>query len=121
MRTVKSFDLFLLPPKISVAALEAQLARTAGRYCFGDSVTQADVCLVPQVYGAKRWGRPGRQRPFRFTSSLGCPICLLRWGVDMTRFPTIERVTKNLEALDAFKEADWQAQEDCPADLKQGR
>lgn len=77
--------------------LETQLVRTAGRYCFGNSVTQADVCLVPQVYGAKRW------------------------GVDMTSFPTIERVTKNLEALEAFKEADWQAQEDCPADLKEGR
>ena len=37
-----------------VAALERLLQSTAGKYCVGDEVTQADVCLVPQVYNAYR-------------------------------------------------------------------
>jgi maleylpyruvate isomerase len=27
-----------------------------GRYCFGDAVTLADLCLVPQLYNARRFG-----------------------------------------------------------------
>lgn len=27
-----------------------------GRYCFGDSVTLADLCLIPQLYNARRFG-----------------------------------------------------------------
>ena len=46
------------------SALEAMVAKTAGKYCVGDDVTVADICLVPQVYNANRW------------------------GVDMTKFPT---------------------------------
>ena len=36
---------------------EAMLAREklAGRYCLGDTVTMADVCLVPQVANARRF------------------------------------------------------------------
>lgn len=37
-------------------ALEIQLQQTSkGQYCFGDSVTMADLCLIPQVYGAMRF------------------------------------------------------------------
>lgn len=35
--------------------LEASLAKTAGRFCVGDDVTMADLCLIPQVYNAKRF------------------------------------------------------------------
>jgi maleylacetoacetate isomerase len=36
-------------------ALEALVARwSGGRYCYGDAVSLADVCLVPQVYNARR-------------------------------------------------------------------
>ena len=35
--------------------LEAALAKTSGKYCIGDEVTMADVCLVPQVYNAQRY------------------------------------------------------------------
>lgn len=38
-----------------LAAFEAMLA-SAGRYCHGDSVTLADIVLVPQFYNAARWG-----------------------------------------------------------------
>lgn len=39
---------------------EAQLTRDAqtGRFCHGDEVTLADVCLVPQVYNARRFNVP---------------------------------------------------------------
>ena len=26
-----------------------------GRFCHGDRPTMADICLVPQVYNARRW------------------------------------------------------------------
>jgi maleylpyruvate isomerase len=37
------------------AAIEARLTRCAGRFAFGDEPTLADVCLVPQVYNARRF------------------------------------------------------------------
>ncbi len=36
-------------------ALEALAAPRAGRFLFGDSVTLADICLVPQMYNARRF------------------------------------------------------------------
>jgi len=41
-----------------LAALEAMAAPRAGRFLFGDTVTLADVCLVPQMYNARRFGVP---------------------------------------------------------------
>jgi maleylacetoacetate isomerase len=38
-----------------LAALEVMLQRTDGPLCFGDTPSLADICLVPQVYNAKRW------------------------------------------------------------------
>ncbi len=35
-------------------ALEVQLERTSGRFCFGDRVTLADLCLLPQWEQARR-------------------------------------------------------------------
>lgn len=40
-----------------LAAFQAALP-PGGRYCFGDEVTLADLCLVPQMYNARRWGVP---------------------------------------------------------------
>lgn len=37
-------------------ALEPLVAAHGGRFAFGDAPTIADCCLVPQVYGAHRWG-----------------------------------------------------------------
>ena len=36
-------------------ALEALAAPRAGRFLFGDQVTTADICLVPQIYNARRF------------------------------------------------------------------
>ncbi|HEY0027952.1 MAG TPA: maleylacetoacetate isomerase [Allosphingosinicella sp.] len=40
------------------AALEALAAPRAGRFLFGDAPTLADICLVPQMYNARRFGVP---------------------------------------------------------------
>src|SRR5688500_967126 len=37
------------------AGLEAQVARTAGKFAIGDWPSFADVCLVPQLYNARRY------------------------------------------------------------------
>ncbi|XEN32212.1 maleylacetoacetate isomerase [Ensifer sp. WSM1721] len=39
-----------------LAALERMLDHpSTGAFCHGDSPTMADICLVPQVYNARRW------------------------------------------------------------------
>jgi maleylacetoacetate isomerase len=44
--------------RLGFDALEALAAPRAGRFLFGDSVTVADVCLVPQIYNARRFELP---------------------------------------------------------------
>ncbi|MDQ3139705.1 MAG: maleylacetoacetate isomerase [Pseudomonadota bacterium] len=39
-------------------ALEAIAAPRAGRFLFGDALSLADVCLVPQIYNARRFDVP---------------------------------------------------------------
>ncbi|QSX36002.1 maleylacetoacetate isomerase [Shewanella sedimentimangrovi] len=63
------------------AAIEQQLQQHAGRFCFGDKPTLADVCLVPQVYNAERFKVP------------------------MDRYPNIVRICANCNALPAFMDA----------------
>ncbi len=40
------------------AALEALAAERSGRFLFGDAPTLADICLVPQMYNARRFNVP---------------------------------------------------------------
>jgi maleylacetoacetate isomerase len=40
------------------AALEAMAAPRSGRFLFGDSPTLADICLVPQLFNARRLEAP---------------------------------------------------------------
>jgi maleylacetoacetate isomerase len=57
------------------APLEKLVLRFGGgRYCFGDSLTLADVCLVPQMYNARRF------------------------SCDLTPYPTLVRISAGLEA-----------------------
>ncbi len=37
-----------------LTAFEAMLE--GGDFCYGDSLSLADICLVPQLYNAHRWG-----------------------------------------------------------------
>lgn len=39
-----------------LSACEQLIAEETGPYCFGDSVTLADLCLVPQLVNARRFG-----------------------------------------------------------------
>jgi maleylacetoacetate isomerase len=41
-----------------LSALEAMAKAGAGRFLFGDEPTIADVCLVPQLYNARRFNVP---------------------------------------------------------------
>ncbi|TCU30368.1 maleylacetoacetate isomerase [Rhizobium laguerreae] len=36
--------------------LEAMIGKADGAFSFGNAPTMADLCLVPQVYNARRWG-----------------------------------------------------------------
>lgn len=66
---------------LGLTAFEAMLAPDANRFCHGTSVTLADLCLVPQVYNARRW------------------------GVDMDALPKISRIDAHLTGLPAFRRA----------------
>ena len=37
-------------------AIEALAASKSGAFCMGDSVSLADICLIPQLYNANRFG-----------------------------------------------------------------
>ncbi|XP_048455865.1 maleylacetoacetate isomerase isoform X3 [Rhincodon typus] len=71
-------------------ALESLLQYTAGRYCVGDEVTMADLCLVPQVYNAERF------------------------KVDIAQFPTIVKINNALLDLNAFRISHPSCQPDTP-------
>jgi maleylacetoacetate isomerase len=75
-------------------AIEEILKITAGKYCIGDEISIADLCLVPQVYGANRF------------------------NVSLNDFPIVKRINEELEKLDEFKKAHPSKQPDCPEDLK---
>lgn len=64
-------------------SLEKRLANDSrvGKLCFGDAPTLADLCLVPQVYNARRF------------------------NLDMSRYPTIERIADHAAQIDAFARA----------------
>ncbi len=64
-------------------SLEKRLAgdRRVGALCFGDAPTVADLCLVPQVFNARRF------------------------KIDMSRYPTIERIADHACQIDAFQRA----------------
>lgn len=59
-------------------AIESQLANSAGKFCFGDDLSIADICLVPQVYNANRF------------------------AVDMSAFPIISKVVEQCLQLPEF-------------------
>uniref|UniRef100_A0A1A8JFR9 Maleylacetoacetate isomerase n=1 Tax=Nothobranchius kuhntae TaxID=321403 RepID=A0A1A8JFR9_NOTKU len=75
-------------------ALEPILKQTSGKYCVGDEISMADICLVPQVYNAERF------------------------KVDLRQYPTIKRLNKTLLEIEAFKVSHPSQQPDTPADLR---
>jgi maleylacetoacetate isomerase len=73
------------------SAFERHLESSAatGRYCFGDTPTLADICLVPQVYNARRF------------------------ECDLSAFPTIQAIDENCMDLPAFQRAAPEHQPDA--------
>jgi maleylpyruvate isomerase len=69
--------------EMGFTSLEKRLAGDprVGALCFGDTPTVADLCLVPQVFNARRF------------------------KIDMSRFPTLERIADHAEQIDAFQRA----------------
>jgi maleylacetoacetate isomerase len=67
--------------RLGFDALEALAAPRAGRFLFGDSVGLADICLVPQMYNARRFDLP------------------------LDSWPTLVRADAAATALDAFAAA----------------
>ncbi|MBY5591638.1 maleylacetoacetate isomerase [Rhizobium leguminosarum] len=61
--------------------LEAMIGEADGAFSFGDVPTMADLCLVPQVYNARRW------------------------GVELTAFKRIVAIDARCADLPAFKAA----------------
>ena len=74
-------------------AYEKVASKTAGMYSVGDSVTMADVCLLPALYAAEKH------------------------NVELEKLPTIMRVYNSLSQLDAVHGAHWSVQKDTPADM----
>jgi maleylacetoacetate isomerase len=64
--------------KEGLDALEVQAAPRAGRFLFGDAPGLADICLVPQLYNARRFDVP------------------------LDRYPTLLRADASASLLDAF-------------------
>ncbi len=74
-----------------LAALEAEASRGAGRFSHGDQVTLADLYLVPQLQGGRRF------------------------GVDLSRFPRLLAIEAACRGIEAFRLAEPEAQPDAPA------
>jgi maleylacetoacetate isomerase len=68
---------------VGLTALETQLTinKTSGNCCFGNAPTLADICLIPQLYSAKRF------------------------ECDLTRFPALQRIGDYCNDLTAFSDA----------------
>jgi maleylacetoacetate isomerase len=62
-------------------ALEAQAKARSGAFLFGDNPTAADVCLVPQLYNARRYNVP------------------------LGDYPTLLRADENANKIEAFAAA----------------
>jgi len=66
---------------IGFKGIETKLKNCAGKYCVGNEVTIADICLIPQVYNAKRF------------------------SIDLSPYPEICKVVSACEKLPAFIKA----------------
>lgn len=74
--------------------LETRLQKSAGKYCFGDNVTAADMFLIPHMFSAKRF------------------------QVDLSKFKKIQSIHDNCMKLEFFLKAHPHNQIDTPAEFK---
>jgi maleylacetoacetate isomerase len=76
---------------LGVTALEQMIVAQPkrGKFCFGATPTLADICLIPQLGNARRY------------------------GCDLSKYPTILAIEKNCLALPAFAETAPEKQPDA--------
>ena len=76
---------------LGLDALQAMIVAQPkrGRFCFGDTPTLADICLIPQLGNARRY------------------------GCDLAKYPTILAIEKPCNALPAFADAAPEKQPDA--------
>jgi maleylpyruvate isomerase len=78
--------------RFGLTALERAVRDGAGKFCHGDEVTLADLYLVPQLYGARRY------------------------EVDVNAWPTLLEIEAHCNELEAFRRAAADVQPDAPKD-----
>lgn len=71
-------------------AFEEFISNKSGEYCFGDTITAADLFLIPQIFSA------------------------VRFGVDIKQFKTLSKINDRCLDLKAFKLAHPDSQPDSP-------
>lgn len=69
--------------ELGLSALEQEVSRSQkhGRFCFGDTPTMADCCLVPQLFNAQRF------------------------SIDLAPYPILVRIDEECRKLPAFESA----------------
>ncbi len=72
------------------AALETLTTSSGSTFSVGDSVSLADVCLIPQLYNANRF------------------------GIELEPYPKLAAVNEHCLTLEAFQRAAPEQQPDCP-------
>lgn len=79
-----------------LSSFEKTLETTAAEseFCVGSSLSMADVCLIPQLFNARRF------------------------HVNLADFKNILRIEKNLMELDCVKKSIPEVQVDCPTELR---
>jgi len=75
--------------EMGLAACERMLPQGESRFCFGDQPTLADVCLIPQIYNARRLSG------------------------DLAQMPCLVAIDATARALPAFAKAAPEAQPDA--------
>lgn len=74
---------------LGLDAYEEVASKTAGKYSVGDELSLADVVLVPQCWNAGRV------------------------GLELSRWPTVQRIFGEVEKLEAVQNAHWTKQADA--------
>ena len=73
-----------------IVAFDETARETRGSFCVGDQVSWADVCLIPQLYSARRF------------------------GIDLAQVPALLAIEERCQAMEAFRRASPDQQVDAP-------